>query len=176
MSLLADPPTDDVTLTACVLLGRALYVASEFEDDCRSLAFVLKVREPQPEGQPNDEFLAAVSKAVLGRLVDLNNVVARRAKLKEDYAEMLHAARDAWNYIAHEATADLGRFMKLPDGFGQWQGVLSSKLEEVAFGRIIVAVLLSHNSAEETPTREVIDTYPNRVASWAFERGTQLVR
>lgn len=168
MPLLADLPTDEVTRDACVLLGRALYIAAGFEDDCRSLAFVLKVREPQPEGQSEDEFFSAVSKVVLGKLFDLNKLIACRAKLKEDYAGMLHAAREARNYIAHEATGDLERLMKLPSGFDQWQSVLKSKIEEVAFGKIIVAVLLSGSSAEATPTKEVIDSYPKRVASWIF--------
>jgi len=169
MPLLANPPTDEVTRTACVMLGRALYVASGFEDDCRSLAFVLKVRELQPEGLSDEEFFTAVSKAVLGRLVELNKLIARRAKLKEDYAAMLHAARDARNYIAHEATGDFERLMKVPGGFVQWKSVLASKLEDVAFGKIIVAVLLSRNSAEVTPTQEVIDAYPKIAASWVFE-------
>lgn len=173
MSLLADPPPDEVTRTTCVLLGRALFIASGFEDDCRSLAFVLKVREPQPEGQSDDEFFTAVSKAVLGRLVDLNKLIARRAKLKEDYASMLHAARDARNYIAHEAVCDFERLNKVSGGFGQWQDVMASKLDEVAYGRIIVAVLLSRNSAEATPTREAIDAYPKKVASWVFESDAQ---
>ena len=173
MPLLSDPPTDEVTRTACVMLGRALYVASGFEDDCRSLAFVLKVREPQPEGQSDDEFFTAVSKAVLGRLVDLNKLIACRAKLKEDYAEMLHTARDARNYIAHEATGDFEHLMKVPGGYGQWQSALASKLEEVAFGRIIVAVLLSRNSAEVAPTQEVIDAYPKIVESWVFASDAQ---
>ena len=131
MPLLVDPPADEDTGSACVLLGRALYIACGFEDDCRSLAFVLKVREPQPEGQSDYEFFVAVSKAVLGRLVDLNKLIARRAKLKEDYLAMLHAARDARNYIAHEAANDLERLMKAPDGFVQWQSTMASKLEEV---------------------------------------------
>lgn len=173
MPLLSDPPADEVTRTACAMLGRALYIASGFEDDCRSLAFVLKVREPQPEGQSDDEFFTAVSRAVLGRLFDLNKLIAYRAKLKENYAAMLHTARDARNYIAHEATGDLERLMKVPGGFGQWQSVLASKLEEVAFGRIIVAVLLSRNSAEMTPTKEVIDAYPKMVESWVFEGDAQ---
>ena len=173
MPLLADPPTDEVTQAACVLLGRALYIASEFEGDCRSLAFVLKVREPQSEEQSDDQFFQALSKAVLGRLVDLNKHIARRAKLKQSYAEMLHAARDARNYIAHEATSDLERLIKLPDGFAQWQSILASKLEDVAFGQIIVAVLLSRNSAEATPTHAGIDSYPKKVASWVFESDAQ---
>ncbi|MBX9893869.1 MAG: hypothetical protein K2Y09_01620 [Nitrosomonas sp.] len=173
MPLLADPPTDEITRTACVLLGRALYIAPEFEDDCRSLAFILKLREPQSDGQSDDEFFATVSKAVLGRLVDLNKLIIRRGKIKEDYAEMLHDARNARNYIAHEAIGNLEGLMKLPGGFGQWQGVLASKLEEVAFGRIIVAVLLSRNSAEAMPTQEVIDSYTKRIASWVFKSDVQ---
>jgi len=175
MPLLSNPPADEVTRTACVMLGRALYVASGFEDDCRALSFVLKVLEPQPEGQSEEEFSTAVSKAVLGRLVDLNKFIARRAKLKEDYGAMLHTARDARNYIAHEANGDLERLIKVPGGFVKWQSVLASKLEEVAFGRIIVAVLLSRNSAEATPTQEVIDAYPKVVESWVFESDVETI-
>lgn len=155
------------------MLGRALYVACGFEDDCRSLAFVLKVREPQTEGQTDDEFFAVVSKAVLGRLVDLSKLISRRARLREDYAAMLHTARDARNYIAHEAFGDLERLTKAPGGFGQWQSVLASKLEDVAYGKAIVAVLLSRNSAEPTPAQEAIDEYPRRIASWVFESDAQ---
>ena len=158
------------------MLGRALYVASGFENDCRALSFVLKVREQQPKGQSDEEFFTAVSKAVLGRLVDLNKFIARRAKLNEDYGMMLHSARDARNYIAHEATDDLERLNKTPGGFALWQGVLSSKLEEVALGKIIVAVLLSRNSAETTPTQEVIDAYPEIVKSWVFGSDAESIR
>ncbi len=171
MPLLAIPPVDAVTQTACVLLGRALYIASGFEDDCRSLAFALKMTELQPEGQSDDDFFTAVSKTVLGRLVELNKLIAQRAKLKEDYVAMLHTARDARNYIAHEATGDLKHLTKVPGGFDQWQSVLESKLEAVVFGRIIVAVLLSRNSAEVAPTQEVVDAYPEMVKSWVFKGG-----
>lgn len=170
MPLLSDPPTDEVTHAACVMLGRALYIASGFEDDCRSLALVFKVREPQPEGQSDDEFYVALSKAVLGRLVDLNKLIVRRAMLKEDYAAILHTARNARNYIAHEATSDLNLRMKVTDGFGQWQNILASKLEEVAYGKMIVAVLLSRGTAEATPSQEAINAYPKKVQSWVFEK------
>ena len=168
MPLLADSPTDVDTCSACVVLGRALYGACGFEDDCRSLAFVLNVKEPQPEGQSDDEFFAAVSKAVLGRLVDLSKLIARRAKLHEDYAAMLHAARDARNFIAHEAAGDLKHLAKEPGGFSKWRSIMASKLDEVTYGKIIVAVLLSRNSAESTPTQEAIDAYPERIKSWVF--------
>lgn len=173
MPLLTDLPIDEGTNSACVVLGRALYVACGFEDDCRSLAFVLKVREPQSEEQSDDEFFAAVSKAVLGRLVDLNKLIARRAKLRENYVAMLHAARDARNYIAHEAAGDLERLAKAPSGISQWRSDLTSKLEEVTYGKIIVAVLLSRNSAEPTPTQEAIDAYPEKVNSWVFGSDAQ---
>lgn len=173
MPLLVDPPADEDTGSACVVLGRALYVACGFEVDCRSLAFVLKVREPQPEGQSDDEFFAAVSKAVLGWLADVNKLIVRSARLPEDYAALLHAARDARNYIAHEAASDLERLSKAPDGFSQWRSVMASKLEDVTYGRVIVAVLLSRNSAELTPTHEVIDAYPKRIKSWVFGSDAQ---
>jgi hypothetical protein len=169
MSLLADPSFDEGKTSAFMVLGRALYIACDFEDNCRSLAFVLKVREPQREGQSEDEFFSAVSKAVLGRLVDLSKLIARRAKLPEDYAAMLHAARDARNYIAHDAVGELNRLTKVPDGFSQWQSAMASKLEDVAYGKIIIAVLLSRNSAELTPTQETIDAYPSKLKSWVFK-------
>jgi hypothetical protein len=87
MPLLSDPPIDDETTWALAALGRAPYIACEFESDCRSLAFVFKLKEPQPD---------------------------------------------------------------------------------IALGKIIVAVLLSRNSAEPTPTKEVINAYRKKVESWAL--------
>lgn len=173
MTLLTDLPVDDDINSACAILGRALYIACRFEDDCRSLAFALKVKEPHPEQQSDDEFIAAVSKVVLGRLVDLNKLIARRAKLLENYAAMLHAAREARNYIAHEAAGDFERLAKEPGGIGQWRSVLTTKLEEVSYGKMIVAVLLSRNSAEPTPTQNAIDRYPEKVNSWVFRSDAQ---
>lgn len=172
MPLLSDPPADGETTWALAALGRALYIACEFESDCRSLAFVLKVREPQPNDQSEEQFFEAVSKAVLGRLVDLSKLISTRANLSEDYAAMLHAARDARNYVAHEAADELDRLAKVPDGIGQWRQIMATQLQDIAFGKIIVAVLLSRNSAEPTPTKEVIDAYPKKVESWALRSDT----
>lgn len=172
--LLADPPADEATRGACELLGRALYVASGFEDACRSLAFVFKIREPQPVGQTDDDAFNALTKAVLGRLIELNKLIVHRANLKDDYEAMLHAAREARNYIAHEAAGDLDRLIKVPNGLAKWRSILESTLEDVALGTIIVAVLLSRHTAEAPPSREMIDSYPQRVAAWVFDRDTGL--
>ncbi|CAN7790227.1 hypothetical protein LJR034_009038 [Caballeronia sp. LjRoot34] len=168
MPLLSDPPLDSETTRALAALGRALYIACEFESDCRSLAFVFKLKEPQPNDQSDEQFFEAVGKVVLGRLVDLNQLITKRAKLPEDYAAMLHAARDARNYVAHEAADELTRLAKVPDGVGQWRQVLATKLQDIALGKIIVAVLLSRNSAEPTPTKEVINAYRRKVESWTL--------
>ncbi len=168
MALLCDPPTDPDASWAYAALGRALYIACEFESDCRSLAWVFKVREPQPTDQSDDQFLEAVGKVVLGRLLDLNKLIARRAKLPEDYAAMLHAARDARNYVAHEAVDDLNRLTKVPNGIARWREVMAAKLQDIALGQVIVTVLISHNSAEGTPTAEAIDAYPRKIEAWAL--------
>jgi hypothetical protein len=173
MPLLSDPPADEGKISACVVLGRALYIACGFEDDCRSLAFVLKIRDPQMQGLSDDESFDALSKAVLGRLVDLNKLIARRAKLPVDYAAMLHAARDARNYIAHEAAGELEHLTKASDGLSRWRSLMASKLEDVAYGKIIVAVLLSRNSAEATPAPETINAYSKRINLWVFENDAQ---
>jgi hypothetical protein len=81
---------------------------------------------------------------------------------------MLHAARDARNYVAHEAADELTRLANVPDGVGQWHQVTATKLQDIALGKIIVAVLLSRNSAEPTPTKEVINDYRRKVESWAL--------
>lgn len=168
MPLLSDPPLDSETTWALAALGRALYIACEFESDCRSLAFVFKLKEPQSNDQSDEQFFEAVGKVVLGRLVDLNQLIATRAKLPEDYAAMLHAARNARNYVAHEAADELTRLAKAPDGIGRWRQVMATKLQDIALGKIIVAVLLSRNSAEPTPTKEVINAYRRKVESWAL--------
>ena len=168
MPLLRDPPSDSDSVWAYMVLGRALRIACEFESNCRSLAFVLKVREPQASGQSDEKFFEAVSKAVLGRLVDLNKLIAKRAKLKEEYSTMLHAAKEARNYIAHQAVDELELLAKESGGINRWRSVMESKLHDIAYGKIIVAVLLSQNSAEPTPTAEEIDAYPPKVKSWVL--------
>ena len=170
MPLLSDPPTDPESVWAHAVLGRALYIACEFESNCRSLAFVLKVRDPQLGGQSDEEFFEALSKAVLGRLVDLNKLIAKRTNLEEDYSALLHAARDARNYIAHEAVDELELQAKVPGGVDRWRAVMESKLHDIAYGKIIVAVLLSRNSAEPTPTATEIDAYPLKIKSWVLRR------
>lgn len=169
MPLLFAPPTDSDSTWAYAALGRALYIACEFENNCRSLAFVFKIKEPQSNDLSDEQFFEAVRKVVLGRLFNLNELISTRGKLTEDYAAMLHAARDARNYVAHEAADDLDRLTKVPDGIGQWRRLMASKLQDIAFGKIIVAVLLSRNSAEATPTKEVTDAYPGKIESWAFQ-------
>jgi len=170
MPLLTDPPDEHYMNIACTSLGRALYVASGFEDDCRSLAFALKVRAPQPEGQSDEEFFNAVSNAVTGRLASLNNLIAKHAELPEQYAEMLHAARDARNYIAHEAATALDDFPKTQHGFDKWYEVLAEKIDDIAYGKIIVAVLLSQNVREMRPSTETISVYREKVKCWILQR------
>lgn len=168
MPLLTDLPVDEDTSSACVVLGRALYVACGFEEDCRSLAFVLKVRELEPQVLSDDEFFTAVKKVTLGRLADINQAIERKVKLRKNYVEMLRDARNARNYIAHEAIGDLEHFAEAPDGIDWWRSVLTSKLEEISYGKMIVAVLISRISSEPTPMQEAIDAYPEKVNSWVF--------
>ncbi|PWK33498.1 hypothetical protein [Cupriavidus plantarum] len=156
---------------AYLVLGRALYVACEFEGQCRSLAFILKLNEPQPGGRSDDAFFEALTKLVNKyRLNDFNTLIAGRAKLAEDYVDMLDAAREARNYVAHEAAEELDRLAKLTGGFDQWREIMASKLRDIGLGRLIVAILLSRNSAEETPLREDINAYRETIESWALSR------
>ena len=166
MAMLSLPPADEFLRRAHLALGRALSVACNFESNCRSMAFVLKIKEPKPDGQSDDESFVELQKAVLGRLVDLNRLIARRVAMKDDYAQMLHAARDARNYIAHEAADELERLAKRTADIEEWRSLLEGKLRELALGKIIIAILLSRNTAEPTPTREEIDAYPDQLVAW----------
>jgi hypothetical protein len=168
MCLLSIPPTDRDSAWNYAALGRALYIASEFENDCRSLAFVFKIKEPQPDAQSDEQFFEAVGKVVLGRLVDLNKIIATHAKLPKDYAAMLHAAREARNYVAHEAADELKLLGKVSNGSERWREVMASKIQNIALGKIILAVLLSRNSVEVTPTQDAIDTYPAKIELWVL--------
>ena len=168
MALLATPPSEENFGWALSVLGRALYLACEFESTCRSLTFVFKVKEPKADDQSDEESFLAMRKAVLGRLVDLNRLIAKHTSLGDDYVAMLHSAREARNYIAHHAAGELKQFAKEPGGVDQWRKCMDSKLQELALGKIIVAVILSRNSAEPTPTRGTIDAYPKSMVSWVL--------
>lgn len=170
MSLLSIPSNDLAWSQTHLALGRALYIASGFEHDCRCLTFVLKVQESPIGGQSDEEIFKAVSKAVLARLADLNKLIAKNSCLPAAYDEMLHLARTARNFIAHEASEELVRLMRQPNGVEQWLGLMADKLADIANGKIIVAVLLSRSSAEPCPTTDMIDAYPDKIISWALSR------
>ena len=169
--LLAEPPEDDDDLQwAYAALGRALYVACSFEKKCRYLALVLHIQEPQPDGQSDEESFNTFVKVIgRGSLCKLNNLIVRKTNLRQNYPEMLHAARRARNYIAHDAANEFTKFSKAPGNIDQWRKTMASKLEDIAYGKIIVAVLFSRNSAESTPTQDVIDAYPKKIESWVFQ-------
>ncbi|ADG20846.1 hypothetical protein BC1002_7093 (plasmid) [Paraburkholderia atlantica] len=79
---------------------------------------------------------------------------------------MLRAARKARNYVAHYAVDELKLLGKVSNGIERWHEVMASKLQDIPLGKIIVAVLLSRNSAEETPTQDAVDAYPAKIALW----------
>ena len=81
---------------------------------------------------------------------------------------MFHAAGGARNYVAHEAVDEINRLAKAPNGIERWREVTASKLQNIALGKIIVAVLLSRDSGEVTPTKDAIDTYPKGIELWAL--------
>lgn len=168
MALLTLPPDDRIHRWAYSALGRSFHVAASFESDCRALVFSLKVRDPALADRSVEDFAKLVGDAVLDRLVNLNKLIATTASLPENYRDLLTEAREARNYVAHEASDDLDRSLARSEGFEAWRTSMAERLEAIAIGKIIIAILLSRNSAEATPTKEAIETYSEKVKTWAL--------
>ncbi|WP_321936270.1 hypothetical protein [Paraburkholderia sp. J8-2] len=48
--------------------------------------------------------------------------------------------------------------------------IVASRRYDLTLGQLFVAVLLSRNSAEPTPTQREIDTYAERIENWVSQK------
>lgn len=168
MGTLTLPETMTGASAAYAMLGRALTLAASFESDCRILAFSLKLKEPSLDTANPQDIERFLGEVVFGKLVKNQDLVVSGFRLSLKYKEWLSAAREARNYIAHEAGEDFEKKFAAQTEWADWCQALRTKLHEIAIGKVVLAILLSRSSTAEIPDRESIASYPDRITEWVF--------
>ena len=93
--------------------------------------------------------------------------------LPQPYEDVLSTARDARNYLAHEAGEDFESKFQNKDAWEAWLRTLREKVLEIAVGKQVVSVLLGKLTDGALPTAATLSVYPERIAAWvcADDRG-----
>lgn len=169
MDALTVPSVSKQTDRAYATLGRALSLASSFEADCRLVAFSLKLKEPYPV---SDDIKAYTK--FLETLKAAQDVIVSGLDLSENYTDLLLIARNARNFVAHEAGEDIETKFKDKEKWAAWHQTLREKVLQITVGKQIVAILLARVANGTMPTKSALSAYPEHIVQWVLsghERG-----
>ena len=148
-------------------LGRCVRFAASFEHDCQMMTLLFKIREQARSPLSDDEGFSELRRAVLDRLARLGTYIGCQAELPPDVADLLDQARTARNYFAHEAAEELASVAENTAARAQWCDGARAHIEALALGKVVLAILMSKNSASSLPPKEEVRTYAARAQAWA---------
>ena len=168
MTTLALPSVSAETQQTLTVLGRALFVATSFETDCRMLALCLKLRDPFGDIGKSDEFERFIREPAVAKLATNVSTIVAGMGLSKNYSDLLKDAREARNFIAHEAAEDLDQVFPVEEARIKWGASIDLKVREVALGKLVVAMMLSKVSAIKAPDQVLLRTYLDQVSQWVL--------
>lgn len=163
MNALTVPSFSEQADSAYATLGRALSLASSFEADCRLVALSLKLKEPY---QVLDNIKAYTQ--FLETMKAAQDVIVSGLDLSEKYTDLLSIARDARNFVAHEAGEDIETKFEQKEKWAEWRQVLREKVLQIAVGKQIVAILLARVANGTMPTKLALSAYPENIVQWVL--------
>lgn len=108
-----------------------------------------------------------IREPAFAKLVTNVGAIGARMSLSEDFVTLLSGAREARNYIAHEAPANLDEILATGDT-QEWRSTVDTKIREVALGKLVLAMLLPRVCLATSPDRVERKTYVDQVAAWVL--------
>ena len=168
--MLALPTSGSDAEPQYAVLGRALSFASSFEFDCRMLAVNLTLRDPSLDGAPIEQVAKVLQAAAVGPLGRNHERMVKDLRLSESAEDWLATARDARNFIAHQAGEEFESKLASPEEWQQWLSTLKTKVQALAVGKVAVTILLSRVSSVPRPTPEAIDLFIANASGWVLHR------
>lgn len=143
------------------VLGRALAYATEFEENCRTLAHLFDIEKSE------NEFSYEVYKLVKsGTLHAKIKLLIDKHGLPDWVEEKVHEARKARNFIVHEAAEDHKRIMSTPQLMKSFETTIMLMCGQIADGNQIV-LDVTRMLKEGKPCRgSDVVAYSFAVASW----------
>ena len=131
--LLPMPERTEESDAVYAVLGRGLAYATEFENNCRTLAHLFDIEKSE------SEFSYEIYKLVKsGTLHAKIKLLVDEHGLPDWVEEKIHEARKARNFIAHEAAEDHKKMMLTPQLMKNFETTIILMTGEIASGNQIV--------------------------------------
>lgn len=167
MDALTLPASTNQTDRSYATLGRALSLASSFEADCRLIVFALQLKAPYTASDDMQAF-TELDKVLDNWLSRNQEIFITELGVPDKYKEFLVTAREARNYIAHEAGDDFDSILQEKDRWKSWCQALREKVFHIAVGKQIVAILLARVTNGIMPTASAMSAYPENAVQWVL--------
>ena len=150
-------------------VGRAVYVASSFEEKCQWVLRLMKITDYHKatgDGSATAALARALKDKTLGPTIrDLNNI----APLNESDLAAFERARDARNYIAHESARVGSLSSASAKTIDEKITRLKTELEALTAADNVVSTWIYEIEEKEPAPRGIQDAYPKWVLQWVFE-------
>ncbi|MBH9154517.1 hypothetical protein I5K45_27050 [Pseudomonas aeruginosa] len=152
------------------IFGRALIVATRFDSMCEAAAITTKIKGSLVrESVCSDiEYKDFVSK-LIERHATLNSNI-QSLGLPKDASEILHSAREARNYVAHELTRGKVGCLDTKVNENILICEVSELVEKIVYGDVVISILISRQSNDPLPINYSIENYKEKVIKWVTER------
>ncbi|MBL0949587.1 MAG: DUF4145 domain-containing protein [Pseudomonas sp.] len=159
--LLPMPERTEESDAIYAVLGRALAYATEFENNCRTLAHLFDIEKSEKEFscEVYELVKSGTLHAKIKLLIDENG-------LPDWVDEKMHEARKARNFIVHEAAKDHKRMMSTAQLMRSFETTIIQMTGEIANGNQIVLDVTRMLKEGKRGYGSDIVAYSFAVASW----------
>lgn len=152
------------------ILGRALIVVTRFDSMCEAVSTFLRVKSGLIRGVVSSE---VEYQDFISQIVDKSFTLNKNIKmlnLPANISDILHSARIARNFVAHELARGLAGCL---DSNINEEGLVrevSSLVEKIAYGEIVISTLISLLNDDPLPNNQLTNEYAEKIINWVVER------
>ena len=150
-------------------LGRALYVAQQFEAKCRALTTLLDVkigRATREVGSLDDPEFQDFVNDLWKRKLATNITQLKKYGLPGEISSIFDRARRARNSIAHDITLGIGHKIEKDKGRREILTEIEQCVRDIANADEVIALLIHTVTHEPIPMPGYLEKYEDEVARW----------
>lgn len=150
------------------VVGRALFIATRFERNCRELSTLVKLKG-SAHLMVDDQTLGELCHRMQGKVV-FKHVKEFASDLESplELVQTLFKAKHSRNYIAHELAPDFDHIdtLRPPDALHLITQTLEPHIRNLAVGDCLVLYAACQIRGDEVPTGQEIESYADTVVKW----------
>jgi len=152
-------------------VGRALWIAQNFEGSCGSLMLIIDIKK-EYNGQNLDELRIDALKRLLGQNIKSIKSLVKKHFPKDDFEylfDILDKARNARNFIAHEIAHKCGELAVEPEKLKDFMSEIHKNVSIISEADKNICVILSAMTKQPMPVGQTLDKYSENIANWVCE-------